>query len=274
MMGAYGFAHQVVIDYIDWILGRRGAFTPPRHILNAARVAGRFNDIDKVAHEIFRCVIELGELKSSETVLEVGCGIGRNAASLTTYLNQGGTYEGFDIVPLSIGWCQQKISREYPNFRFRLGDIYNKAYNPKAKLKPSEYKFPYKDEFFDFVFLTSVFTHMMPEDVKHYLSEIVRVLKTGGRCMITFFLLNQESLMLLNSGLSFYDLRHETGPCRFMDQEIPEAAIAYQEEYIRAIYRKKGLAITEPINYGWWCRREKGTFSSGQDIIMARKIGQ
>ena len=41
----------------------------------------------------------------------------------------------------------------------------------------------------DVAFLTSVFTHMLPEDVEHYLDELARVLKPGGRTLITWFLL-------------------------------------------------------------------------------------
>lgn len=41
---------------------------------------------------------------------------------------------------------------------------------------------------------------MLPSDVEHYLSEIARVLRKNGRCLVTFFLLNAESLQLTKSG--------------------------------------------------------------------------
>lgn len=47
---------------------------------------------------------------------------------------------------------------------------------------------------FDFVFLTSVFTHLLPEDMNNYFSEVVRVLTHARRCLITYFLLTFESL--------------------------------------------------------------------------------
>ena len=53
--------------------------------------------------------------------------------------------------------------------------------------------FPCADNSFDLVFLTSVFTHMFAGDVENYLSEISRVLKPGGKCLITWFLLDEVS---------------------------------------------------------------------------------
>jgi len=118
------------------------------------------------------------------------------AIPLTKYLSEG-SYEGIDIIPYHINWCKKNIMSRYPNFRFQMADVFNKLYNPKGKYKPSEYEFPYQDEDFDFVFLTSVFTHMLPKDMENYFSQIARVLRKKGRCLITFFLLNKESLRLI-----------------------------------------------------------------------------
>jgi len=87
---------------------------------------------------------------------------------------------------MAIDWCRRKISSKYPNFHFQFADIFNGVYNPKGKIKPVEYKFPYENESFDFVFVKSVFTHMLPQDMEHYFSEIARVLRKDGRCLITF----------------------------------------------------------------------------------------
>ncbi len=162
-------------DTIDSLLGRRDELTPPKGINFAG--AGDFKEI---GGEFLQYFIELGELKPNGKVLDVGCGIGRMAVPLTNYLTDGGTYEGFDIVADGINWCRKEISPKYPNFHFQSADIYNKEYNPKGKYKASEYKFPYGDESFDFVFLTSVFTHTLPNDMENYFSEIARVLKRGG----------------------------------------------------------------------------------------------
>src|SRR5215217_7148653 len=145
----------------------------------------------------------------------------------------------------------------------------NKEYNPKGTYKASEYEFPYKKASFDFVILSSTFTHMLPDEVPNYLSEIERVMKPGGRAMITFFLLNRQSLKLIEAGKSAIGFKHHFGVYRIKEESTPEAAIAYQEDFVRNLYRENGLKIAEPVHYGSWYGRE--AFLSYQDIVVAHK---
>ena len=188
---------------------------------------------------------------------------------MTSYLKDGGAYEGFDVFAKSIKWCKKNIGRKYTNFNFQVSDIHNKFYNPKGKYKAAEYKFPYDNYSFDFVFLTSVFTHMRPEEMEHYMSEIARVLKKDGRCLITFFLLNQESLQLMNNGRSRESFTHHFDTYHAVDTEIPEYCIAYHEDFVLNLYKKYHLEILYPIHYGSWCGRD--IFMGYQDIIIAVK---
>ena len=147
---------------------------------------------------------------------------------------------------------------------FRAG-----AYNPTGKYKPSDFRFPYPDESFDVVLLASVFTHMLPADVKHYMHEIVRVLKPGGRTLITFFLLNEESSALSKEGKASFNFEHEMQGYRTTNVDNPEAAIAYPEAFVRDLYGECGLELREPLRYGTWCGRTNGM--SGQDVVIAVK---
>lgn len=254
-----------ITDTLDLLLDRRDSLTPPAR----QRFFIGPGDFKSIGEEFLNYFIEIAGLKSDSRVLDIGCGIGRMALPLTKYLNAAGGYEGVDIVASAINWCRKNITPKYPNFHFQSADIYNKAFNRRGKHKAADYKFPYADESFDFIFLASVFTHMLPFDMENYFSEIARLLKSSGRCLITFFLINRESLKLIEAKLSEIDFKYATKEYRTTDRNTPESTLAYEEAFIRRLYEHYRLDIVEPIRYGAWCKRSH--FLSYQDIIVANK---
>jgi ubiquinone/menaquinone biosynthesis C-methylase UbiE len=223
----------------------------------------------KTGREFKNYFLKIANLKPNERVLDIGSGMGRMAVPLTGYLKEG-EYWGFDIVEKGIDWCQNRITPKFQNFHFLHSNVYNKHYNPKGIIQAREFKFPFEDKFFDFIYLTSVFTHMLPLDFENYLSEISRVLKTGGRCLITFFILNPQSEQLIREGQSTLNFQFTIQPgCKTTTENDPEAAIAYDEEFVISLFDKYGLKINKPIHYGSWCKRD--VFLSYQDLIFAVK---
>jgi ubiquinone/menaquinone biosynthesis C-methylase UbiE len=244
--------------------GRSGEVLPPKALQKF--VGGQYKE---VGAQIVSLLVDECGLQPSDAVLDVGCGSGRGALPLTEYLSSQGRYAGFDISEKAIAWCQENISRSHPNFEFTVADIHNALYNPKGKHQSSEYRFPYPDASFDVVFLTSVFTHMFPTDVKHYLDEIARVMKPGGRCAITYFLLNDESSALIEAGGGTYQFKHEMDGYRTIATKRSESAIAIPETFIRDLYEEYGLKVREPLVYGSWCgRKDTEAF---QDLVIAEK---
>lgn len=228
-------------------------------------------DFKAVGFEFLRYFIEFGKLKPSDHVLDIGCGIGRMAIPLTNYLKQG-TYNGIDVVPKGIEWCSSTITKKYPNFIFQLADVHNKTYNPHGTVKPSQYTFPFSDNAFDFILLTSVFTHLVPDDAFHYLDEISRMLKAGGRLFSSWFLLNAESVRLINekkSSIAFNFSYNKDPNILIADPTFPEDAIAYSEALIRERFTANHLRLDEKTYYGKWCNRVD--FISFQDILVATK---
>lgn len=257
-------AGRSLLDNLEVLVGRRDQLTPPRRLVE--NTGGYFK---QGGEEFFRHFIRLGELKPNARILDVGCGCGRMAIPLTRYLSPEGGYWGFDIVEDNIRWCQKNLEAKHRNFHFLLADVYNKNYRPKGQYQAAEYRFPYQDAFFDFVSLTSVFTHMLAADMQNYLREIARVMKPGGRSLITFFLLNDESKNLLSQGLGTMKFPYARQDCRVCVEEYPETAVAFEESYIRQSYQARGLEIIEPIGYGSWCGRKE--WLSFQDIVVAFK---
>lgn len=212
-------------------------------------------------------LIQRTRLLPGETFLDVGCGNGGVARALTTYLDANGRYEGLDIAAESIGWLQERY-RRYPNFRFTHSSVYNKMYNPGGTSTPLDYRFPYPDNSVDVVLLKSVFTHMLPADVRHYLAEISRVLRPGGRALITYFLLNSESERFIAAGRDVMSMPHiwnQDAGCRVAVLEMPEQATAHDEQRIRHFYAEAGLTICD-VAFGNWCGRP--SLLGLQDMII------
>ena len=254
-----------LLDSLDSALGLQKEMVPPRLM----RFVGS-GDYRAVGDEFLGYFRQFCSLQPYHRVLDVGCGIGRMAVPLTEYLSPRGCYEGTDVVPEGIEWCSAHITSKYPNFRFQLADVFTKFYNPTGRFQACEYRFPFADNSFDFAFLTSVFTHMLPGDVANYMKELSRVLKPGGKCLITWLMLNSESEDLVKRGKSTLDVIHPLGGCRIMNPAIPEEAVAYPEAKILEFYRDAGFVVERPIRYGSWCGR--ATFLSVQDICIAEKL--
>lgn len=250
------------LDLADGLAGRRGPLTPPRRLWGL--VTAKSNDFHAAGDDFSKFLIQHG-LQPHHRVLDVGCGIGRLAVPLTRYLNKEGGYDGFDIMPRAIAWCA-RITAAYPNFRFQLADVQSDRYHPKGAARASDYVFPYPDDSFDFVVLGSVFSHMLPADLSNYLREIARVLRPGGRTVISGYLLDETKRARMASGASVFTFSH-AGPGYWAEYaELPEAAIAYENSWMLDLYARCGLEVTEVIDGLWSTQRVQG-----QDIIISTK---
>jgi SAM-dependent methyltransferase len=216
-------------------------------------------------HEI---LVKRCGLQRDECVLDLGCGLGQKARVLADYLNDAGRYEGIDIVPQAVEFCQYAYL-DKPFFRFQAADIRSSHYNPIGQYSAADYRFPYEDETFDLVFLSSIFTRLLAAEVANYCGEIRRVLKPTGRCAVTCFLLNEETRAAIAHGWtgSKYKFQFVTSASYYLDANDPAKGVAHDESWMRRTFTNAKMRICE-IAYGRW----SGSFDllqSDHDIIIA-----
>lgn len=212
-------------------------------------------------------LVEYCGLNDSSCVLDVGCSVGRNAIPLTQIITKG-EYFGFDVNKDSIEYATKHISTKYPKFYFQHINVFNGVYNRSSNaLSAQSFTFPY-DTKFDIVFLVSVFTHMVAQEVERYISEISRVTKKGGKILITYFLLNDQTKRALNEKRTERSFPYAFKNYHASDPIYQVGAIAYEQSYIEELYKWHVLNILHVLP-GWWADAEKPT--SCQDIIIAEK---
>ncbi|HEX5180294.1 MAG TPA: class I SAM-dependent methyltransferase [Gemmatimonadaceae bacterium] len=236
------------------------------------RVAvGPFADAEtflQSGRETLALLTSLCELRPDHAVLDVGCGSGRVALPLTEYLSHSGSYVGFDPVAGLIQWCHTHITAQYPNFHFRHVDVHNASYHPEGRWPAAAIRFPCEPGSVDVALLSSVFTHLLPEDVAAYVRELRRVLRPGGRCLVSYLLMNDEARAAVEAETTIFDLQYRHGPYVSFSREHPTEGLAYDEVYALKTLREAGLAI-ETVRYGTW--RHIHSFAVEHDWVVARK---
>ncbi len=148
-------------DYRSLVKGLLKEF--PREEAMSKAVGGHF---DKYG-EIQRALLIHYGLENAHSLIDVGCGSGRLAKALSSYLDQG-TYVGFDVVQELLDYAKE-ISN--PTWTFFCQERISIPCMPSSS---------------DFVCFFSVFTHLLHEESYQYLVEAKRVLKDGGKIVFSF----------------------------------------------------------------------------------------
>lgn len=126
-------------------------------------IGGEFEAIGTMQREL---LISEG-LQPSGYLIDVGCGSGRLAVQLSSYLS--GRYLGIDIMSELVEHAQRISNR--PDWRFEIAE---------------GLRIPEEKGVADMVCFFSVFTHLLHEESFLYLAEAARVLKPGGRVVFSF----------------------------------------------------------------------------------------
>lgn len=134
-----------------------------------------FNRVDPQTHDFSRskpsssvCGFCDNYLSEGATVLDLGCGGGRNAHYLA---ERGHKVFGVDIAQAAAEFCQKRFARFDLAGTFRQGTFEH---------------IPFPDGFFSGVICVSALDHITLETARRSIVEIRRVLAPGGHVLLTF----------------------------------------------------------------------------------------
>jgi len=228
-------------------------FRIPEHLIFLTGAGSETFDIVGQAH--IEHLQKFAGLDPGMIVLEIGCGVGRDAFQLIDILNADGGYIGIDVTRDSILWAKRNITPKHPNFVFLHLDAYSELYNPFGRYPATHFILPVPTASIDRIVLTSVFTHMLDDEVLHYMREFARILKPDGLVYANFFLISDESLKAAetsghtpwaNNFVHYGNGRYSADPAH------PRGAVGYTDEALRRMFNEAGLRMQRPYVKGWW----------------------
>lgn len=197
-------------------------------------------------------------LRRQSSVLDVGCGYGRLAHALVRSGGFAGEYLGLDILPRQVEWCRSHLGpfAETDRFEFILMDIENERYNPTGQTPSTAVTLPVPDESIDVLAAESLVTHMRPLTVTAYLREFSRVLRPGGRALVTLFLIDDFVRAPERHDRLLGTLPHKEGVAgRYHSASDPLHMVALDDRWLEDELRKAGLAAARPTRLGSWFGR-------------------
>jgi ubiquinone/menaquinone biosynthesis C-methylase UbiE len=204
-------------------------------------VGGEFEAVGVLERQL---LIQIG-LRPHDYLIDVGCGSGRLAKTLSPYLR--GRYLGIDVVPELLDYARGLVAR--PDWRFELVE---------------GLRIPEADGRADVVCFFSVFTHLPHEHSYVYLQEAKRVLKPGGKIVLSFL----EFAIPLHWAWFEQAMRDGSGPSvltQFISRDGIEAWASHLGLTVESIHDgdKPTIALAEPL-----------TLESGQVVSDCGAFGQ
>ena len=97
------------------------------------KTGGGPENFDAIALHHRNFMLENLNLQENQSILELGCGIGKDAIHLATLGPQISSYVGIDIIYDSILWAKENITSKHPNYVFVHNDIKDQLHNSSGE---------------------------------------------------------------------------------------------------------------------------------------------
>jgi len=195
--------------------------------------------------DLWTFILGNGYATLDSTIVDIGSGIGKAALTLRDYDYLGnrftGRYYGFDVDKEMVEWCAHAFPSD--RFQFEHVDTRSAVYNPDGSTVPPP--LAVADGTADLVVAQSLLSHLLEDDVVHYLREAHRMLRPGSRMMSTVFCLDDlEEQDLLGDRWTF---EHQLGAARVENPRYPESAVAYPRTWMLDAARDAGFSQAEVL---------------------------
>ncbi len=257
------------VDLFDKFTGKTNKYVPPRGLIYTGSSISAKSYLKQGANQLELLKNQINLLPTDVT-LDIGCGVGRTAIALSSYLNRNTRYDGFDVVKKGIDWCDSGLGKDFPNFHFKYVPLFNDLYNTSEN-SALDFIFPYEDNTFDKVFTFSVFTHMMLEEIQHYFKQIQRVITDEGLCFSTFFLYDSEDENYVATRKDFnFPVKGGNG-FRLMNENVKSGNIAIHKSKLDEMLKKAGLKRVKLIDGFWKDEEINYTRIEYQDIVIFKR---
>jgi SAM-dependent methyltransferase len=226
---------------------------PPNHLRVRVGVGNKviFNHVYHLEAGVlfWQRWLSSGYVTGTSDIVEIGCGCGRIAHHLRGDWFKG-SYVGIDIDSELLEWCNSHFPSE--KFNFMPSPHASATYAADGTEKGSLFAFPENWQK-DFVYSTSLYTHLLEPELLNYTRESFKVLRHGGTMYMSFFCLDSVE----RGGR--WTFSHRIGEAYVENMKYPEAAVAYTREYVESLCRSVGFSDVSVIE------------SSGQSVLICRK---
>jgi len=190
--------------------------------------------IEKSEKSLRKRSLELLKLQMGEKVLEIGFGRGTALIEISKAVGESGEVYGIDLTPEMLRIAKKNLARNHVfNVKLKEGDARN---------------LPYKENYFDVVYMASTLELFDIPDIPTVLNEIKRVLKPTGRvCIVSIPREGREDSL----GVRIYEWSHRTfqsfASCRpiYVEDSIQKAGYHIIKIDVIGVYFPMKIVIAE-----------------------------